>query len=212
MHRNCRLLPDNMVCKITLRNMRIANTCDPALKLLNEKITSTLNTSITFHNKITTTPKNIAKQITKTVRHATHKTNRFINRATHKLQGYNITLTLVQEARKQSNITTYSFLDKLNIRHLKHKCHLGLALVTGMFKTALNNNIIPHTWKLANIVPIPTPIKTLTWAPHTCQYLLPLTAKTLEKSLLPCITANIPNTLTQHFTVTALHTLNTFTL
>ena len=28
-----------------------------------------------------------------------------------------------------------------------------------MFKTALNKNIIPHTWKLANIVPIPTPNK-----------------------------------------------------
>ena len=59
-----------------------------------------------------------------------------------------------------------------------------------MFKTALNKNIIPHTWKLANI------------------------AKTLEKSLLPYITANIPNTpmqhdyKTQHSTMTALHTLN----
>ena len=28
-----------------------------------------------------------------------------------------------------------------------------------MFKTALNKNIIPHTWKLANIVPIPKPNK-----------------------------------------------------
>ena len=92
MHNNCRLLPDHMLCKIKrINNIRRANTCDPALKLLNEEITSdiqkhlkklwkehldahwdhrhithilwktpppppTLNTSITFNNKITTTP------------------------------------------------------------------------------------------------------------------------------------------------------------
>ena len=40
-HRNCRLLPDHIVCKITQRNkMRRENTCDPGLKLLNEEITS----------------------------------------------------------------------------------------------------------------------------------------------------------------------------
>ena len=41
MHINCRLLPEDIVCKITQRNnIRRANTCDPALKLLNEEITS----------------------------------------------------------------------------------------------------------------------------------------------------------------------------
>ena len=86
MHSNCRLLPEHIVCKITQRNnIRRANTCDPTLKLLNEEITSdiqkphTLNTSITFNNKIATTPKHIAnwftKQFTNTVKHATHKTN-----------------------------------------------------------------------------------------------------------------------------------------
>ena len=41
MHINCRLLPEDIVCKITQRNnIRRANTCDPALKLLNEDITS----------------------------------------------------------------------------------------------------------------------------------------------------------------------------
>ena len=41
MHSNYRLLPDDIVCKITQRNsIRRANTCDPALKLLNEEITS----------------------------------------------------------------------------------------------------------------------------------------------------------------------------
>ena len=41
MHRHCMLLPDHIVCKIKQRdNMRRANTCDPALKLLNEKMIS----------------------------------------------------------------------------------------------------------------------------------------------------------------------------
>ena len=84
-----------------------------------------------------------------------------------------------------------------------------------MFKTALNKNIIPHTWKLANIVPIPKPNKdTDKGTSYRPISLLSVIAKTLEKSLLPYITANIPNTpmqhwyKTQHSTVTALHTLN----
>ena len=44
MHNNCRLLPDHIVCKITQRNnIRRANTCDPGLKLLNERITSDIH-------------------------------------------------------------------------------------------------------------------------------------------------------------------------
>ena len=84
-----------------------------------------------------------------------------------------------------------------------------------MFKTALNKNIIPHTWKLANIVPIPKHNKdTDKGTSYRPISLLSVIAKTLEKSLLPYITANIPNTpmqhgyKTQHSTVTALHTLN----
>ena len=263
MHSNCRLLPEDIVCKITQRNnIRRANTCDPALKLLNEEITSdiqkhkqniwkehldahwdhrhnthtlwktihglsnrapphTLNTSITFNNKTATTPTHIAncftKQFTNTVKHATHKTNRHINRATHNIQGYNITLTTsqVQEAIKQSKNNNSQGPDKLNIRHLKHIGPLGLAFLTSMFKTALNKNLIPHTWKLANIVPIPKPNKdTDKGTSYRPISLLSVIAKTLEKSLLPYITANIPNTpmqhgyKTQHSAVTALHTLN----
>ena len=112
---NCRLLPDYIVYTITQRsNIRRANTCDPALNLLNEEITydiqkhkqnlwkehldapwdhrhnthilwktihglsnrlhpPTLNTVITFNNKIATTPKPIAKcfikQFTNIVKH-----------------------------------------------------------------------------------------------------------------------------------------------
>ena len=77
-----------------------------------------------------------------------------------------------------------------------------------MFKTALNKNIIPHTWRLANIVPNPKPNKDTSYRPIS---LLSVSAKTLEKSLLPYITANIPKTPMQHgykTQVTALHTLN----
>ena len=84
-----------------------------------------------------------------------------------------------------------------------------------MFKTALNKNIIPHTWKLANIVPIPKPNKdTDKGTSYRPISFFSVTAKTLEKSILPYITANIPKTPTQHGyktqhpTVTALLTVN----
>ena len=78
-----------------------------------------------------------------------------------------------------------------------------------------NKNIIPHIWKLANIVHIPKPntdIDKGTSYRHIS--LNSVIAKTLEKSLLPYRTGNIRNTPTQHWyktqhsKVTALHTLN----
>ena len=135
--------------------------------------------------------------IHKQCKHTTHKTNRSINRATHNIQGYKITLTTaqVQEAIKQSKNNN--------------------ALLTSMLKTALNTNIIPQIWKLANIVPIQKPKKDIhkgtSYRPIS---LFSVIVKTLEKSLLIYITASISDTLTQHgyktqhSTVTALHTLN----
>ena len=96
--------------------------------------------------------------------------------------------------------------DKLNIRHLKHIHPLGLAFLTSMVKTALNTNIIPPIPKPNNDIDKGTSYRPIS--------LLSVIAKTLEKSLLPYITANIPNTPThhgykaQHSTVTALHTVN----
>ena len=113
---------------------------------------------------------------------------------THNMQGYNITLTpsQVQEAIKQSKNNNSQGPDKLNIRHLKHIGPLGLAFLTSMLKTALNKNRIPHTWKLANIVPIPKPNKdTDKGTSYRPISILSVIAKTLEKSLLPYITANI---------------------
>ena len=82
-------------------------------------------------------------------------------------------------------------------------------------ETALNTNIIPHIWKLAYIVPVQNLNKDIDRSTsYRLISILSVIATTLEKSLLPNITANIPNTptqhgyKTQHFTVTALHTLN----
>ena len=151
-----------------------------------------------IQQQIENTPKHIANCLNEqfTVKHATHKANRSINRTTQNIQGYNITLTTfqVQEAIKQSKNNNSQGPDKLNIRHLKHIGPLGLAFLTSMFKTALNKTIIPHTRKLANIVPIPKPNKdTGKGTSYRPISLLSVIAKTLEKSLLPYITANIPN-------------------
>ena len=68
-----------------------------------------------------------------------------------------------------------------------------------MYNTSLNNNIIPHTWKLANIIPIPKPNTYInigtSYRPIS---LLSVIAKTLEKTLLLYITNNIPHISTQH--------------
>ena len=116
----------------------------------------TLNTSITFNNKIATIPKHIAncftKKFTKTVKHATHKTNSSIKRATQNIQGYNITLntTLVHEAIKQSKNNNSQGPDK-------HRPSWARILYEHV-ETALNTNIIPHICKLASIVSILKPI------------------------------------------------------
>ena len=48
MHNNYRFLPDHIVCKIKqINTMRRAYTCDPALKLLNEEMTSDTHTHCT---------------------------------------------------------------------------------------------------------------------------------------------------------------------
>ena len=261
-HNNCRLLPEDKVCKITQRNnIRSAYTCDPALKLLNEEITSdiqkhkqniwkehldahwdhrhntytlwkilhglsnrapphTLNTSITFNNKIATTPKHIAncftKLFTNTVKHATHKTDTLQSSTQHtRIQHHTHYFPGPRGYKTKYKNNNSGGPVKLNIRHLKHIGPVGLAFLTSMFKTALNKNIIPHTWKLANIVPIPKPNKDTDKATsYRPISLLSVIAKTLEKSHLPYITANILNTpmqhgyKAQHSTVTALHTLN----
>ena len=126
-----------------------------------------------------------------------------------------LTTTQVQEAIQHSKNNNSVGPDNLSIRHLKHISPLGLTFLTSMYTAALNKNIIPHLWNLANIIPIPKPNKDpnmdTSYRPIS---LLSVVAKTLEKCLLPYITANITQTPTQHgykaqhSTVTALHTFN----
>ena len=140
-----------------------------------------------------------------------------IHKHATQIQGYNITLTTtqVQEAIKQSKSNNSQGPNKVNIRHQKHIGPLGLAFLISMLKTALNTNIIPHIWKLDNIVHIPKPNKDIDKCiSYRSISLLSVITNTLEKSILPDITANIPNTptqhgyKTQHSTVTALHTVS----
>ena len=62
-----------------------------------------------------------------------------------------------------------------------------------MFNMSINKNIIPHMWKLANIIHIPKPNKDTnmgtSYRPISLQSVI---AKSLEKCLLPYITANTP--------------------
>ena len=70
---------------------------------------------------------------------------------------------------------------QVNIRHLKNIGPLGLAYLTNMYNRSLNNNVILHTWKLSNIIPIPKPNKDMS----------------IGASYRP-ITINIPHISTQH--------------
>ena len=144
-------------------------------------------------------------------KHATHKTNRSIDRATPNIQGYNITLTTsqVQEAIKQSKNNNSQGPDKLNNRHLKHIGPLGLAFLTSMFKTALNKNLIPHTWKLANIVPNPNPNKdTNKGTSYRPIALLSVIADTGEETSSLHNSKHTKHTHATQVQNTTLHTLN----
>ena len=175
------LLLDHIVCKIThKKNIRSANTCDSALKLLKEGITPdiqkhkqnlwkehsdahwdhrhkasilwktidglpnrvrtpTLNTSITFNNKITSTPKHIANCFTKQFTNTQHI--RQPDPLTEQHIKYNDVTSRSPQLRskRQCNkvkITTYK-VNKLNIRHLKYIGPLRFVLLTSMLKMLL---------------------------------------------------------------------------
>ena len=108
--------------------------------------------------------------------------------------GYNITLITLTTTQVQEEIKQSKKLKKLTRSgQIKHQALNTLAFLTNMLKSALNTNIIPHIWKLANIVPIPKPNKDIdkgtSYRPIS---ILSVISKTLEKSILPYITANTP--------------------
>ena len=75
-----------------------------------------------------------------------------------------LTTTQVQEAIQHSKNNNSVGPDNLSIRHLKHIGPLGLTFLTSMYTAALNKNIVPHMWKLANIIfQYPSQTKTQIW-------------------------------------------------
>ena len=60
---------------------------------------------------------------------------------------------------------------------------------------SLGNNIIPHTWKLAGIIPIPRPNGHVNIG-ASCRHITLLSV--IAGKLLPCITRNIPHVSTRH--------------
>jgi hypothetical protein len=189
--------------------------------LSNKRPQQPYNRTITFNDKLAITDKDKAKLFNKQFINSTiHKTNR-INRQTdkkiNKMTGdpieitTNNTMTAIQQTKNNNSTGP----DNVNIKHLKHLGPKALDYLTKTFKISLNNNIIPHMWKLAKIVPIFKPNKDpgegTSYRPIS---LLSPIAKTLEKIILPYITSNIPiiphqhGFKTKHSTITALHRIN----
>ena len=105
------------------------------------------------------------------------------------------TLSQLRTTNLPSSNHTYT---KSTPKHIHHHYAPSVTSthIISSHKYMLNKNIIPHTWKLANIVPIPKHYKdTNKGTSYRPISLLSVIAKTLEKSLIPYITANTLHTL-----------------
>ena len=150
MHSNCRLLLRLILCKIRQRNnIRRGNTCEPALKLLNDEITS----DIQKHKQ------NLWKKHLDTHWYYMHnictlwKTIHGLSKRAPPTILNNIITFSGQITTTLKHIVN-CFTKQCQTRNTQNK-HIGLAFLTSMLKIAVNNNIIPHLWKLTNMVPIP---------------------------------------------------------
>ena len=145
--------------------------------------------------------KNFNKQFINSTLHKTYRTNRTIDREISKLSGPEILITeeMTAKAIKSSNNNNSTGPDNINIQHLKHLGPIALKYLTKMFNLAVNNNIIPHVWKLAKIIPIPKPGKDpQQGTSHRPISLLSPIVKTLEKIILTQIKHNLPAVHHQH--------------
>ena len=177
------------------------------------------NNSITFKDNTYINPKDIAsafnKQFINTIPHKTNTTNRKITRKVLSLQLTQINITTEQVLAAIKNSKNDNSTGPDNINHLKNIGNNGLQYITNIYNAAINDNKIPHVWKLAKIIPIPKPNKDInTGTSYRPISLLSVIAKILEKVILPYITQNIPNITTQHgfktkhSTNTELHNIN----
>ena len=186
-----------------------------------KKKPQTPNITINFDNKTAITDKQKArqfnKQFTNHVKHTTQRRYRIIDRFTNRLKSTPIQITIEQTslAIKQAKNNNSTGPENINIKHLKHLGVTALTYLTTIFNLSLNTNTIPHTWKIAKIIPIPKPGKDITQGTsYRPIALLSPIAKTLEKIILPHITSNtiIPphqhGFRHKHSTATALHEIN----
>lgn len=178
------------------------------------------NIVISFNGKPAVTPHQKAtafnKQFVNTVKHTTKPTNRQIDKHTKRLTPSQIIISSIQVSQAITNAPNNNSIgpDKINIRHLKHLGPLAIQYLTSLLNLALNTNTTPQIWKLAKIIPIPKPNKDpCTGTSYRPISLLSPIAKTLEKTLLPHLTHNMPlnkyqhGFKTSHSTTTALHQL-----
>ena len=103
------------------------------------------------------------------------------------------------KAIKDSSNNNSTGPDKINIKHLKHLDPRALDYLLNLYNLVLNTNIIPIIWKTAKIIPIPKPNKSVNeGSSYRPISLLSPIAKTLEKIILPSLSDNIPQNISQH--------------
>ena len=115
--------------------------------MANKKPKQQLNRTITFNNKTSITPKEIAtnfnKQFTNSTVYSTNKENRKINKTTQKLKPENnleITENEVRKAIQTSKNNKSVGPDNINIQHLKHLGPIAIKFLTKLYNLSLLHN------------------------------------------------------------------------
>ena len=189
--------------------------------LSGKKQSQCTNRTISFNGRTKINHKDIATafnhQFTHPTTYTTNRSNRIIDRQTRKLPldpQFSLSTEQVAKAIANSNTNTSVGPDNINIQHLKHLGPIALQYLTDTYNLAIQTNTIPHSWKLAKIIPIPKPNKdpNLGTSHRPISLLSPI-AKVLEKAILPYISTHIPQNKHQHgfkpmhSTSTALHNI-----
>ena len=120
-------------------------------KHLLEHYTGTSPQTTTTAGQHTHQPQRHCKQFINTIPHKTNTTNRKITRKVLSVQPTQINITTEQVLAAIKNSKN---------KHLKNIGKNGLQYLTNIYNAAINDNKIPHVWKLANI-PIPKPNKVI---------------------------------------------------
>src|SRR3984893_15375088 len=124
------------------------------------------NRIIQFNNKDKSRSDSIAqsfnRQFVNSTPHKTSSINSIIDRKTKHLTDEELSQVNVEQAQQAIKSTKNSNSlgpDKTSILHLKHLGPIALQYLTDLFNISVQNNTIPHIWKLAKIILILTPNK-----------------------------------------------------